>query len=155
MPLNYHNGFIQIAEDEQVESNIATPFWSLVSAPKWANVDTDMKEAVDRRESNDRDPSMYAAKALESTIKIISGEMGFTRGTEKNANHYIDNLVSDKNGRFIEVWEGDALRHIFKETRNDFVHGPGEKLMPALTKHQVDWAIESCMSWIKSLIGRV
>jgi len=154
-PLNLHNGFVQVEADHLVEEKIARPFWELVADAKWKNTEIDMMEAVDRREANDRDPSLYAAKALESAIKIISDEKGWTRSTEKNVNHYIDNLVAEKNGRFIEVWEGDAIRHLFAHARNEFGHGPGQKPMPELTQQQTDWAIEAAMSWTKSLIRRM
>ncbi len=55
---------------------IEAPFWELVSAPKWKNVDTDMKEAFDRRDNDERDPAVYAAHALESA----SGLFPITRG---------------------------------------------------------------------------
>jgi hypothetical protein len=74
--LNYHNGFIQIASDELAEAQIEKPFWALVAAPLWRNVDIDMKEAVDRRDANGKDPALYAARALESVIKIISDKKG-------------------------------------------------------------------------------
>jgi hypothetical protein len=45
-PLNYHNGFIQIATDGLVEAQIEKPFWALVADPAWKNVDTDMKGCV-------------------------------------------------------------------------------------------------------------
>ena len=77
--LNYHNGFIQIAKDETVEQQIETPFWKVVSDPKWANVDSDMKEAIDRRDSNGRDPAWYAARALESAVQV-SGSGHFPSG---------------------------------------------------------------------------
>lgn len=153
--LNYHNGFIQVAADEQVEVQIETPFWALVNAPKWANVDTDMKESIDRRDAGGRDPAFYAAKALESTIKIISDEKRWTRGDERGAANFIDNLVSQRNGRFISVWEGDALKAFFGSVRNELGHGPGGEPMPQLTPQQTDWAIEFCMSWVKSLIRRM
>lgn len=70
--LHYHNGFIQISEDETIAREIETPFWTLVAEPKWHNVDHDMKEAVDLRDTGGRDPGFYAARSLESTIKIIS-----------------------------------------------------------------------------------
>ncbi len=69
------------------------PFWKLVADPIWKNVDTDMKEAIDRRDGGERDPAWYAARALESTIKIISGEKGWSHGREKGAHNYIDNLA--------------------------------------------------------------
>ena len=153
--LNYHNGFIQIAEDEAIEREIEKPFWVLVKDPKWANVDTDIKEAIDRRDSGGRDPAFYAAKALESTIKIISKEKGWTHGGERGAHAYIDNLASTKNGAFISKWEQAALKLIFSDVRNELGHGPGNEPMPELSPQQTSWAIESCMAWIKSLVRRV
>lgn len=154
-PLNYHNGFIQITSDEKVEEQIVQPFWKLVSDRKWENVGTDMLEAVDRRDTNGRDPALYAAKALESVIKIISDDKGWTRGRERGAGNYIDNLVAERNGsRFIDVWEKDILTAYFGKVRNPLGHGPGGEPMPSLSKEQTNWAIESGMSWCKSLIER-
>jgi len=82
-PLSYHNGFIQVSMDEVIEQNIAKPFWDLVADPLWQNVDIDMKEALDRRDSNGKDPALFAAKALESTIKILSDNKGWSSGREK------------------------------------------------------------------------
>ena len=70
--LNYHNGFIQCSTDVLSEEEIEKPFWALVADTQWKNVDLDMKEALDQRDSGARDPAFYAARALESTIKIIS-----------------------------------------------------------------------------------
>jgi hypothetical protein len=154
-PLTYHNGFIQLKGDELTDAQISTPFWNLVKAPKWTNVSIDMAEAIDRRDTGGRDPALYAAKALESVIKIVSDEKGWTRGNEKGAANYIDNLVSDRNGvRFIEVWEKDFLISYFGKVRNPLGHGPGGEAMPALTADQTNWAIENAMSWCKSLIER-
>lgn len=93
-PLHYHNGFLQFSQDREIEKNVEAPFWPLVAGPKWSNVDHDMKEAVDLRDTGGRDPAWYAARALESTIKIISDEKGWTHGGEKGAHNFIDNLVS-------------------------------------------------------------
>jgi hypothetical protein len=41
-------------------------------------------------------------RSLESTIKIISDEMQLTKGKEKGAHNYIDNL---RGAKLIEVWE--------------------------------------------------
>lgn len=153
--LNYHNGFIQLASDHLVENQVERPFWNLLKDPKWRNVDIDMKEAIDRRDSNDRDPSFYAARALESTIKIISDEKGWTHGGEKGAHSFIDNLGSKKNGNFIDEWEKEALKSLFTSVRNPLGHGPGSKDMPQLSPQQTELAIEQCMSWIKSLINRM
>jgi hypothetical protein len=151
-PLHYHNGFIQISEDQTVSQEIETPFWKLVAEPKWRNVDHDMKEAIDLRDTGGRDPARYAAHSLESTIKIISDEKQLTRGNEKGASNYIDNL---KGAKLIEVWEMEALKHFFSKVRNAIGHGPGAAPMPSLTEQQTNWAIENSMIWIKSLIRRM
>lgn len=153
--LNYHNGFIQVTTDPLVEEQIERAFWEVVAGPLWKNVDIDMKEALDRRDANDRDPAFYAARALESAIKIISDKKGWTHGGEKGAHNYIDNLSSMKNGAFIKDWERDALKSFFTAIRNPFGHGPGSVEMPQLTLEQTNWAIETCMSWIKSLVQRM
>lgn len=150
--LHYHNGFIQISEDQKVAQEIETPFWKLVAQPKWHNVDHDMKEAIDLRDTRGRDPALYAAKSLESAIKIISDEKQLTRGNENGAANYIDNL---RGAKLIEVWEMEALKHFFSKVRNPINHGPGAAPMPGLTDHQTSWAIENAMIWIKSLIRRM
>lgn len=66
-----------------MERQVETPFWSTVSDKTWMNVDTDMKEALDLRDSDGPDPAFYAARALESTVKIISDRKGWTTGKEK------------------------------------------------------------------------
>ena len=154
-PLNYHNGFIQIETDAMVQKQVAEPFWKLVSNPKWKNVETDMMEAVDRSESAQRDPAVYAVRALESAIKIISDTKNWSTGKEKGASQFIDNLRSSKNGSFLDEWEAEALRHIFSKVRNSLSHGPGSEPMIVLTQQQTDWTIEAAMSWTKSLIGRL
>ena len=154
-PLTYHNGFIQLAMDQRIEQQIARPFWDLVSDPLWANVDIDMKEALDRRDSNDKDPAIFAAKALESAIKIVSDNRQWTRGTEGGAAQYVDNLVSKANGSFLTPWEGDMLKDYFRKVRNSVGHGPGSEPMPHLTLPQTDWAIEAAMSWVRTLVRRM
>ena len=152
--LNYHNGFIQISNDKLTEQQIETPFWALISDSKWENVNVDMAEAVDRRDTGGRDPAFYAVRALESTIKIISGDIGSTTGREIGAGNFIDRLASGK-FKFLDRWEADALKTFFKDVRNLLGHGPGSEPMPALSKQQTDWAIETSMIWIKSLINRM
>lgn len=154
-PLTYHNGFIQFSMDEQIEKQIAKPFWNLVADPLWKNVDIDMKEALDRRDSNDKDPAIFAAKALESAIKIVSERKGWTRGSENGAAQYVDNLMSRTNGGYLTVWEGEMLKEYFRKVRNSLGHGPGSEPMPELTLPQTDWAIEMAMSWIRTLIRRM
>lgn len=154
-PLTLHNGFIQVSTDEVIEQNIAKPFWHLVSEPLWRNVDLDMKEALDRRDSNDKDPALFAAKALESAIKIISDQNGWSSGKENGASNYIDNLLSRNNGSYIALWEANILKDYFRKVRNPLGHGPGSKPMPVLSIEQTDWAIEASMSWIRTLIRRL
>ena len=155
IPLTLHNGFIQISTDETIESTIAKPFWALLSDPLWVNVDTDMKEALDRRDSKAKDPAIFASKALESAIKIVSDNKGWTRGNEKGASSYIDNLNSKANGKFIDNWEAELLKGYFTHIRNQISHGPGSQPMPTLTDEQTNWAIESAMSWIRTLVIRM
>jgi hypothetical protein len=92
---------------------------------------------------------------LESAIKIISDEKGWTTGNEKGAANYIDHLASANHGRFIEAWESDALKALFKELRNPHMHGGGSNPPPRLLDAQQTWAIENCMTWIKSLVRRM
>lgn len=153
-PLHYHNGFIQASTDELVQGNIETPFWAIVADPRWVNVDTDMKEALDLRDGDGRDPAFYSARALESAVKIISDMKGWTTGKEKGASNYIDHLAAKSHG-FVDQWEAQSLRDFFKHVRNPFGHGPGSAEMPKLTRQQTEWAIEFSMSWIKSLIRRL
>jgi hypothetical protein len=154
-PLSYHNGYIQVAIDQVIEKQVARPFWDLVADPCWSNVDIDMKEALDRRDSNDKDPALFAAKALESAIKIVSDVKGWTRGTENGAAAYIDNLISKNNGSFLAPWEGEMLKDYFRKVRNFLGHGPGSEPMPTLSPPQTDWAIETAMSWVRSIVRRM
>jgi hypothetical protein len=153
--LDYTNGLLHMASDQLTTQRIAEPFWEIVKDQKWASVDLEMKEAFDHLDHGQRDAAAHAAMALESTIKIISDEKGWTTGNEKGAANYIDHLVSAKNGRFIEVWEKDALNALFGELRNPHSHGAGSKPPPRLLDAQQTWAIESCMTWIKSLVRRM
>ncbi|MCS0192795.1 hypothetical protein [Vibrio parahaemolyticus] len=47
------------------------------------------------------------------------------------------------------------IKSFFSSVRNPFGHGAGSDDMPSLTKQQTDWAIEACMSWIKTLVRRM
>lgn len=150
--LQYHNGFIQPFGDELTAAQIEEPFWKILKDPVWTNVDIDMKEAVERRDNLERDPGFYALRALESVIKIISGEKGWTTGKERGAASYIDNLVASPR-RFIDVWEKDSLLKLFG-VRNDLGHGPGSQPMPSLSLEQTNWVIDTAMAWIRSLVAR-
>ena len=152
--LHYHNGFIQLSDDELTGSQVSKPFWAIVADPRFANVDLQIKEAIDRRDNRDRTAAFHAVCALESCIKIISDLKGWTLGSEKGAANYIDNLVSKSNGRFIEPWEAVMLKAMFSDVRNPFAHGPGQAAMPNLSSDQTNWAIETSMTWCKSLLRR-
>lgn len=155
MPLHYHNGFLQITQDDQLQLQVEQPFWLLVKDAQWKNVSIDMAEAVDRRDTAGRDPSFYAAKALESTIKIICDIKKWTTGNEKGVSDFLNHLESKANGAFIESWERQSIQRFYSDVRNDLGHGPGSKDMPNLTPQQIDQSIEFCMSWVKSLIKRL
>jgi len=154
IPFEYHNGIIQRIDDQFTSLQIEAPFWSLVADPTWKNVDIDMKEAIDRRDAGKPDAAFHALKALESTIRILSDDLGRTRGVERGAAEYIDNLVTAKPQRFIDVWESESLKAIFRDLRNPMGHGPGNAAPLALTLQQCTYVIEVAMSWIKSLVRR-
>lgn len=154
-PLNYHNGFFQFTDDDLTTDEIHEPFWALVDDPMWSNVDLQMKEAIDRRDNADRTAAFHAVSALESVVKIISGTKGWDTGNEKGAANYVDNLGSKRGGNFIEQWEAELLKKMFTDVRNPFAHGPGQAPMPSLSVQQTNWAIDTAMSWTKSLIQRM
>lgn len=155
MPLHYHNGYLQIMQDEQLQKQVEQPFWLLVKDAQWRNVSIDMAEAIDRRDTGGRDPSFYAAKALESTIKIICDQKKWTTGNEKGVSDFLNHLMSKANGAFIEGWERQSIQRFYSDVRNDLGHGPGSNDMPIFTPQQIDQTIEFCMSWVKSLINRL
>ena len=138
-----------------IENQVHEPFWELIEDRQWANVRADMEQAFALRDTGGPDPAFYAARALESAIKVISNVNGWSTGNEKGAASYIDNLVSQKNGRFVEVWEAESLKQFFGKVRNPTAHGAGDAEQPRLGKHQANWAIEFCMIWIKSLVARM
>jgi len=153
-PLNYHNGFFQFTDDHLTSDEIHEPFWSLVADPMWSNVDLQMKEAIDRRDNADRTAAFHAVSALESVIKIIGSEKGFTTGKENGPHQVLDKLGSKENG-YIDPWERELLKEMFSNVRNPFAHGPGNGDMPFLSPQQTNWTIDTAMSWTKSLIQRM
>jgi len=154
LPFEYHNGLIQRVDDQLTAEQIEHPFWSLVADPRFANIDLDVKEAIDRRDAGKPDAAFHALRALESAVKILSDDLGHTRGTERGAAEYIDNLVSTKNGGFLDSWEAEHLKLLFRSLRNPLGHGAGSSAPMQLNRVQSTWAIEQAMSWIKSLIRR-
>jgi hypothetical protein len=115
-----------------------------------------MHEALDRRDNGAGDAALHACRALESAIKIVSNEKGWTTGHEKGAQNFIENLVKERNGaRFIETFEMEMLRPYFAHVRNKLGHGAGSQPMLNLTAAQTDWAIEFAMSWVRTLVRRL
>lgn len=152
--LRYHNGLLQMSDDALIGVQIEKPFWALVGNPPWENIDRQMKEAIDCRDTGNRMAAFHAVSALESCLKVISDTKGWTTGTERGAAAFVNNLKSKKNGGFLEIWEGDILTKLFSDIRNPFAHGAGQAAMPELTIEQTNWTIETSMSWIKALIRR-
>lgn len=112
-PYRYHGGVFQPADDDLSEAEIETPFWRLISAPIWKNVDDEMKDAFDTRANNGVDPAFHAAKALESAIKIVSVERGWSTGKEKAIVTFanpplISHMIGSEGGRYAE---GQFIRH--------------------------------------------
>ncbi len=153
--LSFHNGLIQEVDDALVAKVVAKPFWNLVADQKWINVDTHIKQALDERDKSVADAHYPALQALESVIKILSDEKGWSTGNERGAAGYIQNLVKERSGvRFIATWEADMLINLFSKVRNPHGHGPGSRPLDRLTIQQTEWAIDTAMVWIKSLVGR-
>lgn len=155
IPLTYHNGYLQISDDHVAEAQIAKPFWSVVSHSDYKNVEEEMLDALDRRDNGRSDPEFHAAKALESAIKIVCEKRGCVTGREKGAINFIERLASENGSRFIADWEADMLKAFFGSVRRPQGHGSGSEEKVRLSKEQVDWAIEFCMSWCKSLVSRL
>jgi hypothetical protein len=155
LALTYSSGYIQISDDELLEEQVKKPFWSAISNPKWLNVALDIHEAIDRRDNRRPEAALSAAKALESAIKIIAHDRNATTGKERGAINFIEALAADRGGNLISTWEANVLKNFFGEVRNKLGHGAGPNEATVLSKQQDDWAIEPCMSWIKSLINRL
>lgn len=150
--LTYRNLNFVPVDDERLMDEVVGPFWSLVEGREWANVRKDVEEAFRQRDTGGPNAALLAARALESTIKIISTERGWTRGNERGAAAYIDNLGAS--GRYIDQWEANIIKRFFAEVRNPEAHGAGSGPQPRLSDIQTAWALEFCMISIKSLIRR-
>jgi hypothetical protein len=112
-----------------------------------------MQDAFRQRDTGGPNAALLSARALESTIKIISTERGWTRGNERGAASYIDNLGAGR--RYIDQWEANIMKRFFAEVRNPEAHGAGSEPQTKLSDIQTAWALEFCMIWIKSLIRRL
>lgn len=152
--LVYHNGFLHFASDRMSVDRVQTPFWEVLAAPQWRVADREMKEAIEHLDRADDDAAVHALCALESVMKILCEERGWSTGKEKGAVNFIENLQSDRSGRFISPWEADALRALFREIRNPRSHGGGTSSPDALSIQQLTWVVETSMSWTKSLATR-
>ena len=151
--LSYRNGFFQFESDEILEEKIEKPFWNLLANPKYKNVETDILEALNRYDKSDRDSAFYAAKALESMIKIVCEEKKLVTGRERGAGDFISHLNSKGNGKILLNEEKEELVSMFR-IRNTYGHGPGSNSMPNLTSTQEYRYIRSAMVWIYSLSER-
>jgi hypothetical protein len=151
---HYHNGYLQKASDQLTESVLDNPFWQVLRDPRWANVDIEIKEALDRRDRGASDAAFHAMKALESAIKVISDTNGWTTGKERGAANYIENLARPAAGPYIDSWEAEMLKELFRTLRNPQGHGAGSAPPLSLGREQTNWTIEAAMSWVKSLIQR-
>ena len=152
IPLLYRDMLFIPLDDERLMDEVTIPFWSVIDDPIWKNVQSDVEEAFRQRDSGQPNVALHAARALESTIKIISDSRQWTRGNERGAAAYVDNLASG--GRYIDQWESAIIKQFFKEVRNPQAHGAGSAPQPNLSSIQTAWALEFCMITIKSLVRR-
>lgn len=152
IPLLYRNTNFVPVDDERIMDEVAIPFWSLVVDPIWSNVRSDMEEAFRQRDTGQPNAALHAARALESTVKIISDVRQWTRGNERGAAAYIDNLGSG--GRYLDQWESAIIKQFFRDIRNPHAHGAGSNPQPTLSAIQTAWVLEFCMVCIKSLVRR-
>jgi len=150
----YNNKSIDTYNDKLSYNNIYEPYWEIMKDEKYKTIDNDIKIAFQKLNSNQSDAAFYSMRALESCIKIISDELSLSTGKEKGASNYIDNL-GNKKVKFIERWEADSLKFLFKEIRNPLGHGPGNEEVIALKYFQEKCVIDLVLVWIKSLITRL
>lgn len=142
-------------DDNPIDADQAS--WAFMDDPIWKNVVTGVNEALDLRDANQTDPAFYTAvRALESTIKMISDQKGWTHGREKDIHDYIDNLGSATNGAFINESESEIFKYFFTEIQHLAGYGAGSLdahlwRSPAVKKT----AVSVFMGWITSLIRRV
>jgi len=151
--LVYSNGLLHMANDELSQDVVAKPFWNVVAQPMWANVEEQMKEALDRRDKRDRTSAFHAVCALESCMKIVFNRIVPDAPKTPYGHGLVDQLAKDE--RFLAKWEADMLKSMFSDVRNPFAHGPGKGDMPEFSPEQTQWAIDTSMSWIKSLVRRL
>ncbi|NQE65345.1 hypothetical protein [Caulobacter sp. RHG1] len=152
--LAYHNGFLHLADDALSTARTTAPFWEIVAAPRWRVVDEEMKAAVEHLDRTDQDAVVHALCALESAIKILSDDHGWSTGKERGAANFIDNLAGERSSAFIARWEADALRALYRDIRNPRSHGGGSAPPAPLSAAQLKWVVETAMGWIKSLVTR-
>lgn len=154
IPLRYADGQFQPLDDERLLTEVTEPFWRAIADARWKNVRGDMEQALRQRDTGGPNAALFATKALESAIKIVSDERRFTTGKERGAAAFIDNLVSARNGGLIAPWEANMIKRLFADVRNPEAHGAGSAPQPELDVHQVSWVIGFCMISIKGLVAR-
>jgi len=86
-----------------VAETVHDSFWDLLADEGRDNVRTDMRQALDVGGPN---PTFYAARALESAVKILSAVRRWLTDRERGAAQVIDTLVSRKSGGLLAPSEG-------------------------------------------------
>ena len=150
----YQNEAINSYNDKLSNENIYTPYWEILKNEKYQIIDNDIRTAFERFNRNDKDAAFYAMRALESCIKIINDDLNATSGSEKGAINYIENLASKKI-KFIDQWEAETLKLLFKEIRNPLGHGVGKEKPIELKYYQIKFIIDLTLVWVKSLLMRL
>jgi len=152
--LFYNHKSIDTYNDKLISENIYEPYWEIMKDEKYKSIDDDIKISFKRLNSNENDAAFYSMRALESCIKIISDDLKLATGKERGAFNYIDTLGSKK-VKFIDKWEVDSLKLLFKEIRNPLGHGPGNDEVISLNRYQEKCICDLALVWIKSLISRL
>lgn len=150
----YRNKVISPYNDRLSNQSIYEPYWEIMKDEKYHAIDKDIRLAFQRFNSNENDAAFYAMKALESCIKIISDKLNVSTGQERGANNYLDNLYCKK-VNYIDEWEYESLKLLFKKIRNPLGHGPGNEEVITLSYYQTKCIIDLTLVWIKSLITRL
>jgi hypothetical protein len=132
IPLVLRDGRFEPTDGPIVAETVHDPFWQMVADERWDNVRIDMRQALNLRDSGGPNPALYAARALESAVKIVSLQRGWLTGKERGAAQVIDTLVSRKNGALLAAWEGEMLKRFFADVRNPDAHGAGAAPQPKL-----------------------
>jgi hypothetical protein len=74
IPLVLRDGRFEPTDGPILSKTVHDPFWELLAGERWDNVRTDMRQALNLRDAGGPNPALYAARALESAVKIVSAE---------------------------------------------------------------------------------